>query len=313
MTAVDVGLIIGILFPLSIALTAFAYGLIADRADILYVFQRPRLLILSLLAMFVVMPVVALALDLYFDFPHPARIALVVLALTPISAGLATTEIASGGRASYAYGLSFAIATLGVLIVPAMVAFLGDVMGRPFEAPIGTLAPQLLGYIVAPLAVGLVARRLLPRFVLRIRTAVRKIANLALWIALLITLVLLFPSVLQVATLPTLAAMVIFIAAGLAVGHLMGGPDSGHAIVLAIACASRNPGLAIAIAAANFPAQDFVATMVLYGLLVGIVTKPYVRWQAKRREAAASVDGATATAVPGTEPTDPEPAKEQDT
>jgi bile acid:Na+ symporter, BASS family len=47
-------------------------------------FRSPRLLVFSLLAMFIIMPDVALALDLYFDFPYAARVALVALALTPI-------------------------------------------------------------------------------------------------------------------------------------------------------------------------------------------------------------------------------------
>lgn len=293
----DLGLVISILFQTSVALTVLAYGLVADVDDILYVFRRPRLLVLSLLAMFVVLPVVALALDRYFDFPYPARIALVVLALTPISAGLAATEIASGGRASFAFGLSFAVSTLGIVIVPLMVTFLGDVMGRRFEAPLEVLAPQLLGLVLLPLAVGMLLQRLLPGLVARVRGPMRRIAGLALWAALLVTLVLLFPAILRVSTIPTLAAMAIFIAAGLAIGHVMGGPDREHAIVLAIATASRNPGIAIGIAAANFPAEDFVATMVLYGILVGLVTKPYVRWQARRAPEA----GAPAT-TPKEEP-----------
>ena len=42
---------------------------------------------------------------------------------------------------------------------------------------------------------------------------------------------------------------------------------------------NRNPGLAIGIAAANFPAESFAATIILYAVLVGVVTKPYVTWQ----------------------------------
>ncbi|MGW4929867.1 bile acid:sodium symporter family protein [Agromyces sp. NPDC004153] len=278
----DPASLISVGFHVSSGLTAFAYGLIASRGDLLYVFRRPRLLAVSLLAMFVVVPVLALALDLYFDFPYAARVGLVVLGLTPISAGLAAKEISAGGRAAYAYGLSFAVAVVGLVIVPAMTAFLGDVMGREFSAPFALLVPALIGYVLAPLAVGIVIARLAPKLVSRVREPVRQISNIFLWVALLLTLVLIFPSVISVVTLRTVAAMALFVIAALAIGHAMGGPGKNHAVVLAIACASRNPGLAIGIAAANFPAENFVATMVLYGILSGLVMQPYLRWQTKR-------------------------------
>ncbi|HSK27847.1 MAG TPA: hypothetical protein VK894_13135 [Jiangellales bacterium] len=82
-------------FQLSIAVTVFGFGLGARNEDILYVFRRPRLLVVTLLAMFVVVPVIALALELYLDLPHPARVALVALALSPIPQLLPRTAIES--------------------------------------------------------------------------------------------------------------------------------------------------------------------------------------------------------------------------
>ena len=280
--------LIPVLFSASIVVTVFGYGLTADRQDVLYVVRRPRLLIVSLLAMFVITPVIALALDVFFDFPYAARVALVALSLTPISQLLPRTEIASGGRASYAYGLSFAIALLSIVIVPVMVEFLGRVMRRPFEAPQGTLAVTLLGTVLLPLAVGLAVQRLAPSVARRIREPLVRVANIVLWVALLVLLVSVVPHLSSVIVGSTLAAMVLFVLGGLAVGHLLGGPDPDHAVVLAIACANRNPGLAIGIAALNFPTESFGATMILYGVLVGVVSKPYVNWQ-KRRLVPASV------------------------
>ncbi|MGO4257372.1 bile acid:sodium symporter [Marmoricola sp. RAF53] len=276
------GELLGLMFQASIVLTTLGYGLVARTEDILFVFRDPRLLVVSMLAMFVVMPAVALALDLYFDFPYAARVALVVLALTPVSAGLPKQEIASGGRQSYAYGLSFAIAALGCVIVPFQIDLLGRIMDRPFRAPQDTLTLQLLGLILLPLVVGLLLQTVLPKVAGVLRDPVVKVAGVLLWVALVVALVAVLPAVVEVTTWRTVAAMAVFIASGLAVGHFIGGPRPDHAIVLAIACANRNPGMAIGIAALNFPAQSFVATMVLYGVLVGLVSKPYIAWQLRR-------------------------------
>lgn len=278
--------LIGPAFTLSIAVTVLGYGLSANNDDILYVFRRARLLVVSLLAMFIIMPFIALALELYFDFPHATRVALVALALTPVSSGLPKKEISAGGRPSYAYGLSVVVSALSIVIVPALVAFLGRLMSRPFGIPMSTLAVTLLTQILLPLAIGLLIQRFLPQVAERIRAPIVKAGTIVLWVVLILVLIPVFPSVIEVTTWRTVAGMAAFIAAGLVVGHFMGGPDPDHSVVLAIACSNRNPGMAIAIASANFPAEDFTATMVLYGFLVGFVSKPYINWQTRRLVAA---------------------------
>jgi BASS family bile acid:Na+ symporter len=92
--------------------------------------------------------------------------------------------------------------------------------------------------------------------------------------------------VFEVFTLRALVAMIGFVAAGLAVGHVMGGPDPDRSIVLAIACAKRNPGIAIAIATELFPKEAFAPTIIMYALVVGALTTPYVRWMRRRIDTA---------------------------
>ena len=66
---------------------------------------------------------------------------------------------------------------------------------------------------------------------------------------------------------------------GLAAGHLLGGPDSQQRPVLALSTATRHPGIAIAIAAVNFPDQKLApAAMLMYLLVSAVVAKPYLVW-----------------------------------
>lgn len=81
----------------------------------------------------------------------------------------------------------------------------------------------------------------------------------------------------------TLGAVVTFVLAGLASGHLLGGPDEGDRTVLALATATRHPAVAIAIAHATAPDQKTVpAAVVLYLVVAAVVSVPYVKWRAKR-------------------------------
>ena len=274
--------LISLAFQASIALTVFSYGLSARRDDVWYVFRRPRLLLLSILAMFVIMPVFALALASYLDLSPATRVALVALAVSPIPQLLPRTTIESGGRASYAYGLAFSLSVLSLVIGPALVSFFGRVLGQPFAAPIDVVARVLVPTVLAPLALGFLGGRLWPRLARAVERPLTRLANLVLLLALLLLLIAVFPGMLAVASLSTVVALVAFVAAGLAVGDLMAGPDPDQAIVLAIACATRNPGIAIAIATAVYPAQEFAALIILYAVLGGIASKPYLAWRRRK-------------------------------
>jgi BASS family bile acid:Na+ symporter len=95
-----------------------------------------------------------------------------------------------------------------------------------------------------------------------------------------------------------LVAMIVFTGVGVAVGHWLGGPDPAERTTLALATASHHPGLAIAIAVANFPAQRMLvaAAVILYLLVNALVLLPYVAW-CKRHMARGAQRGGTQKAA----------------
>ena len=68
----------------SILLTVLGFGLAATLDDVLYLTRRPSLLIRSLVAMLVIMPIVAVTIRLVFAFQPGVEIALVALTLSPV-------------------------------------------------------------------------------------------------------------------------------------------------------------------------------------------------------------------------------------
>jgi len=66
----------------------------------------------------------------------------------------------------------------------------------------------------------------------------------------------------------------------------LGAPANGDCrSVLALACASRHPGIALAIASASFPNEKLVLPAVLLYLIVSsIATLPYLRWSKSQVE-----------------------------
>ena len=77
----------------------------------------------------------------------------------------------------------------------------------------------------------------------------------------------------------------IFVMAGLAVGHWLGGPDPEDRSVLALSTATRHPGVAIAIGH-ELAEQSILLAAVLLAFVVSlIISTPYVMWRRRSRDA----------------------------
>ena len=70
-----------LILKISIATLIFAIGMSATTDDIVYLWRRPVLLVKSITAMYVVMPVVAILMARMLDLPKRTELALVILAI----------------------------------------------------------------------------------------------------------------------------------------------------------------------------------------------------------------------------------------
>src|SRR5262249_37406281 len=89
----------------------------------------------------------------------------------------------------------------------------------------------------------------------------------------------------------TLVAAIVLSGLGLFFGHLLGGPAPENRTVLALATASRHPGVALVTGiSASVQAPRLVTAAVLLAFAVsGIVSAPYAAW--RKRVHAAPDDG----------------------
>ena len=264
----------------SILLTVFGFGLQATTGDALYVARRPAVMARSLVAMFLVMPVVAVAITALFDF-HPAvEIALVALAISPIPPLLPRRVVKAGGGASYVLGLMATAAVLSIVFIPVALYLIGRFFGESFAMAPGAVARLALLTVVAPLAAGLAFRAAAGRLADRIVKPVALVATVLLAVGVLGIFVAAFPAVMALVGNGTIVVIAAFVAIGLGVGHLAGGPNRDDRIVLAISTACRHPAIALAIAGATYPRETLVIGAILLYLLINIVVSiPYVRSQ----------------------------------
>ena len=263
---------------ISIVCTVFGFGLKTTRDDLLYLVRQPGLLARSLIAVFVIMPVVAVAISQWFDFPRTVMIALIALSISPTPPLLPSREAKSGGHEPYGLGLMALLAAMSIVVVPLLEAFLSAFFGRPLGAPASKIASIVFTSVLLPLAVGMVVRALSPAIAARVDNAVAMIVKILMPLGVVVLLVAAAPAMWRLIGGGTLVAMVLFLAIGFVVGHVMGGPDPDHSVVLAISTACRHPAIALSIASANFPDEQFGAAILLYLLLGVVAGVPYTLW-----------------------------------
>jgi BASS family bile acid:Na+ symporter len=274
---------VGLALQASIILTVFGFGLRTTPSDVLYVVRRPLLLGKSLVAMFVIMPIVAAAMVRLFELRPSVEIALGALAISPIPPLLPRKQQKAGGDAPYALGLMVVIAVLSIVIVPVAVEVSGRYFERPFAMSPGAIAAVALKAAVLPLVAGVAVRRLMPSIAARIAKPVGIIGTTLLAIGALVVLVGALPAMISLTGGGTLAGLAAFVVAGLFVGHWLGGPDEEHRPVLAFATSTRHPAIALAVAKANFPDEPRLGATIMLYLLVSIVIGVLYQVWYKRR------------------------------
>jgi BASS family bile acid:Na+ symporter len=280
--------LIGLAVKLSIMLIVLGLGLNASLHDATYLFRRPGELVRSLLAMNVLMPIFALALAALFDL-HPAvKVALLALALSPVPPFLPKKAVKTVGTTSYSIGLLVTTAVFSIIFVPVVLALFEQIFSMPMQMTIASVALLVASSVLVPLVIGIGIHALAPSLAEKCAKPVSTIGMILLVVGCLPILIASFSSIVSLIGNGTLLALAAFVIVAVLVGHFLGGPDPDDRTMLALATASRHPAIAMAIAHNNFPQQKFAAPAVLlYLILSGIVSAPYVAWTKKKNSSAA--------------------------
>lgn len=267
---------------LSVALSMFCVALEATPRCLRWLLDRPRQLARALVAMFGIMPVLAVALAAGLNLRHGLELALVTVALSPVPPVLPKKQLAAGGTSSYAVALVVVTAVFSIVFIPVAVHVIGWALGRSLDVPMGALVRIVATSLLLPLAAGVAIRAAAPGWAERIAPKLAVASGALLLVALVPMLFAARHAMWAQIGDHTLIAIAVFVAAGLASGHMLGGPEDGDRTVLALATATRHPAVALAIAQAAAPDESTApAAMILYILAGAILSIPYVKWRAR--------------------------------
>jgi BASS family bile acid:Na+ symporter len=272
-----------VVLKLCVAALIFAIGLGSSLGDLTYLGRRPGLLLRSLLAMYVLVPLAALAFAKLLPLAAGVKAALLVLAVSA-GAPLLPRKLSKLGGGAYPFSLVVVSSLLAIVLVPAWIELLGRHFERDVDVSSVTVATLIVKAFLAPLAAGMLLRLASPALCERASDLLMKVAGVVLTLTGLLLLALNWRLLLQLQG-PGMLALVSLMTVALAVGHLLGGPTEDDRTALAIACATRHVGIAVLVASA-FPGLRTVAVIAAYTIASLLVSIPYLAWR-RRKETAA--------------------------
>jgi len=236
-----------LLLKISVGIIILAIGMDSTLREIAYLWHRPGLLLRSVLAMYVLVPLAALALVKVLALPPGVEIGLLVLAVSA-GAPLLPRKLLNIGDGAYIFSLVVTSTLLAIMLVAIGVPRIVYHNSTTENLESSRVAWVLAKSFFLPLAIGMLIRWFFPAFAERIVTRLMAIAGLVLTVCALALLILHWDVLLDArwGGVLTLAAL---IAIALAIGHWLGGPAEEDRTALAIACSTRHLGIAVLIAA----------------------------------------------------------------
>jgi bile acid:Na+ symporter, BASS family len=275
-------ILVSVILKVSIILLVFSFGLDVTVKETSYLLRRAGLLLRSLLAMNVVMPLVAAALVVAFDLRPAVKIALVTLSVSPVPPFLPKQGIAVGGSA-FTFSLLVVEAVLATVFVPISIGLFAQAAAMPARIAPSAVALVVLITVLVPLAAGMLVRHVARDLAVQIAVPISRLATMLLILSLIPILITGMPPMAALIGDGTLAAIAVFIVMGLVAGQVLGGPQSEDRTVLALSASSRHPAVALAVASANFPGQQLILVAILLYLIVNaVVSLPYLAWRRHR-------------------------------
>jgi BASS family bile acid:Na+ symporter len=287
------------LFTTAFVVTSmFSFGLRLTLAEIIEPLQDIRLLLVTLAANFVIVPLVGVLLANLLGLEEDLRIGLILISV--VAGAPLVPKLAQIAKAN----IPFAVASTALLVV-ATVIYLPLVF--PLVLPgvrldTMSIVRPLAIQILLPLVLGLIVDYISKDEADVLLPVLGQIANVSLTLLLVLMLGGNLGNVIGLIGTGSILAVILLLAVAMGAGYLLGGPDNGTRRTLSMATGQRNMAAAFVVATNSFADRTSVVVLLAAaGLIAMIIVMPLAGWFGKR----ASQEGTLAPAA-GTEVADAE-------
>lgn len=268
---------------LTLFILMFSMGLRWTFADVVWLWRRPSLLVRSLIAVFIAVPLFGVLIGFLPVFTVAERLGVAAMMICPGAPTIPRKSLKAGGHEQFAASLQFTVCLLAIASIPLTASILSQFYPNQAWLSPQEIARQIFLAQVLPMGLGVLLAQYQPKLAADWLDPIGKIANLLLALFAIALLVICLHKVLTI-RLGLYLAITGMAIASLICGHLLGGPDPGTRTDLAFATVTRNASLAILLVTLNFPNLDFVkggiiSTLITYALIAAVVSIPYTVWR----------------------------------
>jgi BASS family bile acid:Na+ symporter len=265
---VDAATLIKLATVAALAAIMVSIGLKVSFQEVLASARDTRVVALSILANFVLVPIVTVGLLYGLQAPALASVGFLVLAVCPGAPVVPPFATIARGDVSLATGLMVILAASSAILAPAILTLLVGWLAPASDLRFNYLdiARPLLVTQIIPLAVGLGIREWAPRLTGRIVKPVSVLANVLLLGVVGLILATQYPT-LGAFRVRGWVGMVALLLASLAIGWLCGGRLAAQRRTLAVTTGVRNAAVGLVIVSANLAGTPAVTAVVAYGLV----------------------------------------------
>lgn len=250
-----------------------AVGVSLTVGQILNPLRNIRLVSLSLLSNFILMPLGALGIAKLLRLDEPLGIALLLLGTAAGAPFLPKLASIAKSNLAFAVGLMVLLMVLTVAYMPLVLPLLLEgVSVDPMK-----IAGSLLFLMLLPLAIGLVVKARLSRVADRVRGPLNRISSLSLTLLIVLMLITNVQNVIALFGTRGVLASILFLFAGAGIGWLLGGPDFGTKGVLALGTAQRNIAAALVVGGQSFDDQKVLVMVVVVAVVGLLILMPLAR------------------------------------
>jgi predicted Na+-dependent transporter len=281
-----IGVLAALIFVLS---SMLGIGFSLTVREIIEPLKNIRLVVLSLAANFVLVPLLTLVLLLIFPLSEGLSIGLILLGTAAGAPFLPKLAQTAKGDIAFAVGLMVLLMVVTIGYVPIVLPML--LSGVTIDPT--AIAQSLILLMLIPLGTALFVRARYEEIATGLLPLMNQATSLSMLVLLVAFFVVYFTDLVGVIGTTAILATIIFLAISVLIGYVFGGPAGGTKRVLAVGTAQRNLSAALAIAALNFTDPD-VMVMILVVALAGLVLLMAIGGELGRRA------GSTAGAPPET-------------
>lgn len=255
------------LFLLTFVMTSMlAMGLSLTTKQIVAPLKNVRLVLLVLLANFVLVPILGIALARVFQLETDLATGLILVSVVAGAPFLPKLAEAAKGDAALSVGLMVLLMVVTIIYAPIVLPLI--LSGVSVSA--WAIAKPLIFMMLIPLAIGLLVKARYPQTAEHLQPTFGQVSSFSLILMFVLSLAVNWSSLVGAFGTKSFIAAIIFIAIAFPVAYFMGGSNSGTRSVMGLGTAQRNLGAAMAIASANFASQPNVIVMIIVVAVIGL-------------------------------------------